>query len=122
MPDDDCPDSPEFDSRFDVPLRGVDVDGETRCDHYHTDRDVIAIQFPCCGVYYPCFECHRAIANHEAIQWPRDRFDEPAILCGVCGERLSVETYLDSGYSCPACDAEFNPGCRTHAHLYFDTA
>lgn len=122
MPDDESRDTPELDDRFDVPLRGVDVDTETRCEHYHTDRDVIAIRFRCCGVYYPCFECHEAIADHDPQRWSAHRFDEPAVLCGVCGERLSVEAYLDCEHSCPVCEAEFNPGCASHAHLYFETA
>ncbi|QCJ46013.1 CHY zinc finger protein [Haloprofundus sp. MHR1] len=110
-----------FDARFDVPLRGVGVDADTRCEHYDTERDVIAIKFPCCGVYFPCFECHEALADHEAQRWPADRFDDPAVLCGVCGERLSVASYLDSGHTCRSCGAAFNPGCASHAQRYFDT-
>ncbi|WP_224448776.1 CHY zinc finger protein [Haloprofundus salilacus] len=115
-------DSAEFDNRFDVPLCGVDVDAETRCEHYHADRDVIAIKFPCCGVYHPCFECHETLADHEPERWSLGRFDEPAVLCGVCGERLTVAAYLDADHACPSCSAEFNPGCALHAHLYFDAA
>ena len=50
-------------------VRGVDVGPETRCHHYDSDLDVIAIRFPCCGTFYPCYECHLAAANHEPERW-----------------------------------------------------
>ena len=103
----------------DRPVVGVDVDAETRCAHYHTDRDVIAIRFPCCETFYPCFRCHEACVDHDAERWPRDWFDEPAVLCGVCGFELTVRGYLDGDYQCPDCGAAFNPGCRRHADRYF---
>lgn len=102
-----------------VAVVGIDVDDETRCLHYHTDRDVVAIKFRCCGVYYPCFECHAACTDHEPEQWPETRFDDQAVLCGVCGIELSINTYLDSNHECPACGAAFNPGCRHHLEEYF---
>ena len=98
---------------------GVDLDSDTRCAHYHTDRDVIAIRFACCGTYYPCFQCHAACADHPADQWPRDQFQRAAVLCGVCGTELSVRSYLDADHECPSCEAAFNPGCRNHADRYF---
>jgi len=98
---------------------GLNVDDQTRCAHYRTHRDVIAIRFACCETYYPCFECHAACVDHEAAQWPRHRFDEPTVLCGVCGTELSIETYLDCDHQCPDCGAAFNPGCRRHADRYF---
>jgi uncharacterized CHY-type Zn-finger protein len=124
--------APATDDRFAVPLRGVTVDPETRCE-----------------TYYPCAACHDAATDHEAAPWPRDRFDEPAVLCGVCGATLSAREYLDGeeeaqrasgseGQSpsgnraslgdsraktddaCPRCDAAFNPGCRAHRDRYFE--
>jgi len=113
--------APATDDRFDVALRGVAVDEGTRCRHWHDEVDVVALRFACCDTYYPCFECHAGTANHEPEQWPRDRFDEPAVLCGVCREELTADAYLDSDDQCPACGAAFNPGCREHRHLYFET-
>ncbi|WP_332897855.1 CHY zinc finger protein [Haladaptatus sp. CMSO5] len=101
-------------------VRGVGVDSETRCAHYDTARDVVALKFACCETYYPCFQCHEAVANHDAVVWPHDRFDEPAVLCGVCDTELSVTAYLDADDACPACGAEFNPGCRSHYDRYFE--
>lgn len=104
-------------------VRGVEVDGRTRCAHYATDRDVVAIRLACCDAFYPCFRCHEAVADHSAERLPADRFDEPAVLCGACGETLAASTYLDldaAEPACPACDAGFNPGCADHHDRYFE--
>jgi len=108
-----------LDERFAVSLRGVNVDAQTRCAHYHGPRDIIAIRFPCCGVYYPCHACHHALADHPAAVWPVDRFDEPAVLCGACERTLSIRQYLACEHTCPHCSAAFNPGCLRHRALYF---
>ena len=97
---------------------GCDVDAQTRCVHYHTDRDVIAIKFACCETYYPCFQCHDACADHDAERWAPEQFDEPAVLCGVCGAELTIQQYLDCDNECPNCEAAFNPGCRDHLERY----
>lgn len=110
---------PGTDGRFSVPLRGLAVDADTRCGHYDDAVDVVAIRFPCCGCYYPCFRCHEAVTDHDAERVPREAFDEPAVRCGVCGTTLSVREYLDCDDACPACDAAFNPGCRRHRDRYF---
>jgi uncharacterized CHY-type Zn-finger protein len=110
---------PTGEDTFDVPVRGVDVDSETRCAHYHTGRDVIAIAFPCCDVFYPCFECHEACCEHEPARWPPDRFDERAVLCGVCGAVLRIDAYLASEHRCLHCEAAFNPRCANHWKRYF---
>lgn len=98
---------------------GVDVDPQTRCSHYQSALDVIAIKLQCCGEYYACKECHDALADHELAPWPRDEFDLKAVLCGVCGSELSIDAYLGCDNSCPACGAGFNPGCRHHHPFYF---
>ncbi|MFD1569354.1 CHY zinc finger protein [Halorubrum laminariae] len=112
--------APDTDDRFAVPLRGVAVDHETRCAHWNSAVDVVALRFGCCGTYYPCDACHDAATDHTAEPWPRDRFDEPAVLCGRCRARLSVRAYLDTDDACPRCGVAFNPGCRAHADRYFD--
>ncbi|ELZ08646.1 zinc finger CHY domain protein [Halovivax asiaticus JCM 14624] len=104
-----------------VPVCGVDLDAETRCAHYDSDRDVVALRFGCCDSYYACHACHEAVTDHEAQVWPRSRFDEAAVLCGVCGATLTPGAYFDAANRCPACDAAFNPGCRAHRDRYFET-
>ena len=111
---------PALDERFPVPLRGIDVDAETRCAHWDSPVDVIAVRFGCCETYYPCVSCHDEATDHEAEPWPRARFDEPAVLCGVCRERLTAREYLASDDACPSCGAAFNPGCRAHHDVYFE--
>lgn len=101
-------------------VRGVDVDPETRCSHYDTERDVIAIRFPCCDEFYPCFRCHDAVADHSREAWAEDERDAEAVLCGVCGARLTIAAYLACDSRCPECNAEFNPDCAKHYHLYFE--
>jgi uncharacterized CHY-type Zn-finger protein len=103
-----------------VPVRGVGVDPQTRCAHYATEVDVIALRFACCDTYYPCHLCHDAAAEHAPRRWPRRRFGEPAVLCGVCGHQMTVPEYLTCAYRCPRCGAAFNPGCKQHQHLYFE--
>lgn len=103
-----------------VCVHGVQVDEQTRCSHYHTDIDIIAIKFPCCDKYYPCHLCHEEVARHPAKTWTSDLQGERAVLCGVCGYELTIAEYLHSGHHCPTCKAQFNPGCHTHRHLYFD--
>lgn len=102
-----------------IEVRGVDVDSQSRCTHYATDRDVVAIAFACCRTFYSCYRCHETVADHPTETWAPEAFDERAILCGVCGEQLPIESYLDS-VACPACDASFNPNCADHYPLYFD--
>lgn len=104
------------------PVRGVDVDPETRCAHYHTRRDVVALAFPCCEPFYPCFECHEAVADHPAERWPAGSDDERAVLCGACGRDLAIREYVTGDLACPDCGAPFNPGCRNHFDRYFDEA
>ncbi|MRG60337.1 hypothetical protein GE115_10730 [Agromyces sp. CFH 90414] len=100
---------------------GPTVDDQTRCVHYRTELDIVAIRFACCGEYYPCHRCHAAEAGHPAAQWPLDRRGERAVLCGACGTELTIDEYLATEV-CTACSAPFNPGCALHAHLYFEVA
>lgn len=103
-----------------VRVLGKTVDDETRCAHYATALDVIAIRFACCGAYYPCHLCHAECADHPAEQWPRAERGRKAILCGVCSTELTISVYLDVD-ACPACAAAFNPGCKLHLDYYFQS-
>jgi uncharacterized CHY-type Zn-finger protein len=70
-------------------VRGVDMDAQTRCAHYSSTLDVIAINMRCCGIYYACKDCHDALAGHAIEVWPRVEWDQPVVLCGVCETELS---------------------------------
>ncbi|MBC7723599.1 MAG: hypothetical protein H7146_02480 [Burkholderiaceae bacterium] len=104
-------------------VQGTPLDEQTRCVHWHSPADVVAIRFACCREYYSCFECHEEHAGHAAERWPAAQWTEDAVLCGVCRAELSIAEYLASpGSACPRCGAAFNEGCRLHRHLYFETA
>jgi uncharacterized CHY-type Zn-finger protein len=104
------------------PIRvlGKTVDTETRCVHYHSEKDIIAIKFYCCNKYFPCYQCHNELSDHTGTVWPKTRFDEKAVLCGTCKTELSIKQYLNSNSICPSCASNFNPGCTNHHHLYFE--
>ena len=104
-----------------INVYGKPIDNQTRCQHWHSELDIIAIKFKCCDKYYPCFSCHEETADHEPQVWPKSEFDSKAILCGVCGTELSIADYKSSNNTCPNCKAAFNPGCSNHYHLYFET-
>ncbi|MDI1323341.1 MAG: CHY zinc finger protein [Algoriphagus sp.] len=104
-----------------INIFGKPVDQQTRCVHWHSQLDVIAIKFKCCDKYYPCFSCHEETADHKPEVWPQAEFDSKAILCGVCGTELTINEYMGSDNTCPKCQAAFNPGCSKHYHLYFET-
>jgi uncharacterized CHY-type Zn-finger protein len=103
-----------------VEVKGVGLDNETRCAHYFTPVDIIAIKFPCCNTYFPCYSCHEETADHSAAVWKKGDMDEKAILCGSCGLELTIRQYLNSGSLCPKCGHPFNPRCSSHYHLYFE--
>ncbi|WP_164667976.1 CHY zinc finger protein [Virgibacillus doumboii] len=97
------------------------IDNETRCEHYHDKNDRIAIKFYCCGEYYPCYHCHKQYGCSDTKVWPREEFDQHAVLCGSCNTELTINEYLGSRNRCPSCGSSFNPGCSLHYHLYFET-
>lgn len=106
---------------FGEKVYGVDVDAQTRCAHWHSPIDIIAIKFKCCKRFFPCYECHAEMETHQPEVWSKDEFETKAILCGVCGHQLSVSEYLACDSICPQCASKFNPGCAKHYHLYFET-
>ena len=103
-------------------VKGTNVDSQTRCEHYHTPVDIIAIKFKCCGEWFPCFECHQEIADHPPQVWTHGEFDTKAVLCGNCGYQMNIAGYMESDSVCPECRSLFNPGCANHYHLYFETS
>lgn len=101
-------------------VRGVEVDEQTRCKHYHTKLDIIAFKFSCCNTYYPCILCHYSLTDHDAITWSFEQLNTKAVLCGACGYELTINEYRTCSYQCPSCSASFNPACAKHEHYYFD--
>ena len=108
-----------MENKFTIEVKGSTVDEHTRCIHYHSPKDIIAIRMKCCNEYYPCIDCHTEAADHPAATWPVEEFDTNAVLCGACGHEMTIKAYLQSHHQCPFCKAPFNPGCSNHYHLYF---
>lgn len=102
-------------------VRGTNVDGQTRCSHYDSDIDIIAIKFKCCRQWFPCYECHAEYTNHATEVWSTGERETLAVLCGRCGHRLSIAEYLECASVCPKCRSGFNPGCARHYDLYFES-
>lgn len=102
-------------------VHGKVIDNETRCTHYHSKVDRIAIKFYCCQKYFPCYDCHSEDGCVKPLVWPKEQFNEKAVLCGACGVELTISAYLNCHSKCPKCSALFNPGCSLHRHYYFQT-
>jgi len=98
---------------------GSIVDNETRCIHYQSFLDIIAIKFKCCNKYYPCYQCHNDHETHPIKRWSEDEFNEYAIMCGVCKNEMTINEYM-MVESCPKCQSHFNHRCKFHYHLYFE--
>ena len=101
-------------------VKGIDLDSQTRCAHWHSALDIIAIKMKCCGEYYACKDCHDVLADHSIAVWPCEEWNHQAVLCGACGVEMSIADYLRSENRCPYCMAQFNPGCRNHYNFYFE--
>lgn len=101
-------------------VRGINLDPQTRCAHYHGPTDIVAIRMKCCGIYYACKDCHEALAGHPVEVWLGSEWNQEAILCGACGTELTIRQYLECDSCCPTCRERFNPGCRNHYHFYFE--
>ncbi|MGG3798866.1 CHY zinc finger protein [Metabacillus fastidiosus] len=100
-------------------IYGSLVDNETRCKHYHSEKDIIAIKFKCCQKYYPCYKCHEECEDHPISVWGKEEFDEFAIICGVCKKEYKISEYFHIN-GCIHCGSQFNEGCSKHYHLYFN--
>jgi len=103
-----------------IEVFGIDLDANSRCTHWNSELDIVALKFKCCGRWYPCFECHQVLADHVAEVWLQSERDQTAVLCGECGSQLTINEYLSCNSTCPKCAAAFNPGCEKHYHLYFE--
>jgi uncharacterized CHY-type Zn-finger protein len=102
-------------------VHGLHLKSETRCAHWRSKLDIVAIKLKCCRLYYACKDCHDALADHAIETWPESEWDEKAVLCGACATEMSIRAYLDCANTCPSCGASFNPGCRHHHRFYFES-
>ncbi|XBW36752.1 hypothetical protein QEN19_002329 [Hanseniaspora menglaensis] len=107
---------------------GFLIDQETRCKHWHSEKDIIALKFKCCpDKYYPCLSCHKEKndAAHIVLKYHLEKEkDEKLILCGKCKKELTFQEYQSkigpNTLKCPSCLSHFNPGCKLHYDMYFE--
>lgn len=43
---------------------GIGLDSSSRCYHYHTKLDIVALKCAVCQKYYACYKCHDALEEH----------------------------------------------------------
>ena len=101
-----------------IQVKGLQLDSETRCQHYHGPQDIVSLKMKCCQIFYACVECHHALCSHPVQRWQPHEYDQLAIRCGACGHLMSIREYR-LNRSCTNCPATFNPRCRNHDHYYF---
>ena len=101
-----------------VQAQGLLVDDESRCVHYHSEKDIVALQCYECKKYYACYQCHDTLESHVFSPYPLILKEARPILCGSCKTLLSYEEYTEKG-TCPFCNAQFNPACQKHHSIYF---
>jgi uncharacterized CHY-type Zn-finger protein len=103
-----------------VNVQGSIVDEKTRCEHYNSPLDIIAIKFKCCNTYYACIHCHNENEKHEVVVWNKEEQNTKAILCGNCNFEMTINDYFSCNNECPICESLFNPKCSNHYHYYFE--
>jgi len=101
-------------------IKGKPIDSQTRCIHYHSSLDIIAIKFKCCKEYYPCYYCHKENTDHEPITWLPGEREIKAVFCGVCKSEMTISQYINSNNHCVFCNNKLNKNCEKHHHLYFE--
>lgn len=101
-----------------VKVYGHLLDGETRCIHYHSELDIVALKCFACKRYYACYQCHNADEEHVYLAYPISLSKDVVVLCGHCQSELTISQYQLSS-ACPLCNHNFNPGCKAHAAIYF---
>lgn len=97
------------------------LDEETRCQHYHSEKDIVALKCFACQKYYPCFLCHDRYEDHVFLAYPVSRSEDRVVLCGHCRTEQTISQYLGCEDACPICAHPFNPGCKNHRSIYFQT-
>ena len=66
---------------------GMEVDAQTRCVHWRSAVDIVAIKMACCGVYWACKDCHEALAGHAIAVWGRGSGMRGRFCAGLAGWR-----------------------------------
>ena len=89
-------------------IYGLLVDNERRCQHYHTELDIVALKCFDCLKYYACYQCHDSLEEHSFRAYP----------CHLKHEMV-IEEYQEA-IACPNCHSAFNLACSKHYDIYFE--
>ncbi|AET38894.1 Hot13p Ecym_3408 [Eremothecium cymbalariae DBVPG len=121
-----------------VTIKGRLIDAESRCVHWNSRLDIIALKLKCCESFYACYSCHQELTHkdHATHKYNINKSPmEHVILCGVCKNTMTFQKYTSRSFGeadqegistqnqpfcCPFCNSPFNPGCKLHYDLYFD--
>ncbi|TWT11350.1 hypothetical protein FRX54_03460 [Streptococcus sp. sy004] len=106
------------DQKWPEHIYGDVVDLETRCLHYHSARDIVALRCFSCRRYYPCYHCHDTYEQHTYQAYSSQSEDE-VVFCGACQIGMTALAYRQGKSVCPNCSAAFNPACKEHESIYF---
>lgn len=97
-------------------FHGLELDSQSRCQHYHSALDIVSLKCKACQRYYACFQCHDSLEEHDFLA---ASIEEPyPVLCGVCLSYLSLSDYKTG--ACVHCQSPFNPNCQRHEAIYFE--
>lgn len=95
-------------------IYGQQLEAAGRCQHYHSDLDVVALWCKQCQKFWACYQCHDTLCDHEFVPLPKA---QAPVLCGAC-RRVMTYTQYQRG-KCPNCGYPFNPRCELHTAHYF---
>lgn len=101
-----------------IKIYGGLLDQASRCRHYHTVLDIVALKCFACRNYYACYKCHDSLEAHPYQAYPDNRVADKVVICGVCKEEMTIAEYRSSK-TCPNCQSAFNPACGKHDAIYF---
>lgn len=76
-------------------IYGFLVDNESRCQHYHTELDIVALKCFECLNYYACYQCHDSLEEHSFRAYPCQLKQDKVLICGVCQHEMTIEEYYD---------------------------
>ncbi|MCO6504757.1 MAG: hypothetical protein J6568_04985 [Snodgrassella sp.] len=97
-------------------IKGIKIDSCGRCQHYHNENDIAALQCGQCLQYYACYKCHDQLCDHTFVAMKTHK--TKPIMCGQCKNCLTYSQYQQ--YQCPYCQANFNSRCGLHKNIYFN--
>ena len=101
-------------------IYGLLVDNQSRCQHYHTELDIVALKCFDCLKYYACYQCHdRLGGTHSFRAYPCHLKQDKVLICGVYQHEMVIDEYQEA-IVCPNCHSAFNLACSKHYDIYFE--